>query len=77
MDITSQVSVLLVDVEVTLTQVGQLVVHLLTPVVVLLAITVETLELVTTVLSGLHLDTIPTEVGVTVITTVRDLLLHR
>ena len=77
MDITSLTSALLVDVEVTLTQVGQLVVTLLTLVAVLLATTEEILESVTTVLSGLYLDTIPTEVGVTVTTMVKDLLLHR
>ncbi len=76
MDTTYQTSVLLVDVEVTPTQVGQLVVHLRTHVVEVLKQTEETSELETTVQSGLHLDTIPTEVGVTVITMVRDLLLH-
>tara|TARA_B100001113_G_scaffold67177_1_gene51771 strand:+ start:329 stop:562 length:234 start_codon:yes stop_codon:yes gene_type:complete len=77
MDITSLTSALLVDVEVTPTQVGQLVVTLLTLVAVLLATTEEILESVTTVLSGLYLDTIPTEVGVTVTIMVKDLLLHR
>ena len=76
MDITFPTSVLLGDVEVTPTQVGQLVVHLLIHVVEVLQQTEETLELETTVQSGLHLDTIPIEVGVTVITMVRDLLLH-
>ena len=76
MDTTYQTSVLSEDVEVTQTQVGQLVVHLRTHVAEVLQQTEETLELETTVQSGLHLDTIPIEVGVTVITMVRDLLLH-
>ena len=58
---------LLVDVEETPTEVGQLVVHLRTHVVEVLKQTEETSELETTVQSGLHLDMIPTEVGVTVI----------
>ena len=70
MDTTCLTSVLSEDVEVTQTQVGQLVVHLRTHVAEVLTQTEETSESVTTVLSGLHLDTIPIEVGVTVITTV-------
>ena len=76
MDITFLTSVLLVDVVQTLTQVGQLLVQHLIHVVEVLQQTEETSELEATVQSGLHLDTIPTEVGVTVITMVRDLLLH-
>ena len=54
----------------------QTVIHSSILVVCNLALTEETSELETTVQSGLHLDMIPTEVGVTVITMVRDLLLH-
>ena len=77
MDTTYRTSVLLVDREEMPTQVGLRLVHPTMHVLDSLETTVETSELVTTVPSGLHLDTIPTEVGVTVITTVRDLLLHR
>ena len=76
MDITYLTSVLLVDVVQTLTQVGLLVVHLSIPVVEVLQQTVETLEWVITLVYGTYQDTIPTEVGVTVITTVIDPLLH-
>ena len=76
MDTTYQTSVLLVDVVQTLTQVGLLVVHLSIPVVEVLQQTVETLEWVITLVYGTYQDTIPTEVGVTVITTVIDPLLH-
>ena len=76
MDTTYLTSVLLVDVVQTLTQVGLLVVHLSIPVVEVLQQTVETLEWVITLVYGTYQDTIPTEVGVTVITTVIDPLLH-
>ena len=76
MDITSLTSVLLVDVEQTLTQVGLLVVHLSIPVVEVLQQTVETSEWVIMLVYGTYQDTIPTEVGVTVIITVIDPLLH-
>ena len=76
MDTTYLTSVLLVDVVQTLTQVGQLLVHLSIPVVEVLQQTVETLEWVITLVYGTYQDTIPTEVGVTVITTVIDPLLH-
>ena len=76
MDITSLTSVLLVDVEQTLTQVGLLVVHLSIPVVEVLQQTVETSEWVITLVYGTYQDTILTEVGVTVIITVIDPLLH-
>ena len=76
MDITSLTSVLLVDVEQTLTQVGQLLVHLLIPVAEVLHQTVETSDWVIMLVYGTYQDTIPTEVGVTVIITVIDPLLH-
>jgi len=76
MDITSLTSVLLVDVEQTLTQVGLLVVHLSIPVVEVLQQTVETSEWVIMLVYGTYQDTILTEVGVTVIITVIDPLLH-
>ena len=76
MDTTYLTSVLLVDVVQTLTQVGLLVVHLSIPVVEVLQQTVETLEWVITLVYGTYQDTIPTEVGVTVITMVIDPLLH-
>ena len=66
MDTTYQTSVLLVDVEVTPTQVGQLVVHLRTHVVEVLKQTEETSELETTVELGLLPDMIHTEDGVIV-----------
>ena len=77
MDITYLTSVLLVDVVQTLTQVGQLLVHLSTPVVEVLLQTEETSEWETILPHGQTPDMIPTEVGVTVTTMVRDLLLHR
>ena len=76
MDITSLTSVLLVDVVQTLTQVGLLVVHLSIPVVEVLQQMVETSEWVITLVYGTYQDTILTEVGVTVIITVIDPLLH-
>ena len=76
MDQTYLTSAPLVDVEEWQILLGVPTVHLLTHVVERLETTEETSELETTVQSGLHLDTIPTEVGVTVITMVRDLLLH-
>ena len=76
MDITSLTSVLLVDVVQTLTQVGLLVVHLSIPVVEVLQQTVETSEWVIMLVYGTYQDTILTEVGVTVIITVIDPLLH-
>jgi hypothetical protein len=76
MDTTYLTSVLLVDVVQTLTQVGLLVVHLSIPVVEVLQQTVETLEWVIMLVYGTYQDTILTEVGVTVITTVIDPLLH-
>ena len=65
-----------VDVVVTLTQVGRTNVQHLIHVVDSLETMVETLELETTVVFGLHQDMIPTEVGVIVIIMVKDLLLH-
>jgi hypothetical protein len=76
MDTTYLTSVLLVDVVQTLTQVGLLVVHLSIPVVEVLQQTVETLEWVIMLVYGTYQDTILTEVGVTVIITVIDPLLH-
>ena len=76
MDTTYLTSVLLVDVVQTLTQVGQLVVHPSTPVVEVLQQTEETLEWVIMLVCGTYRDMIPTEVGVTVITTLIDPLLH-
>ena len=76
MDTTYQTSVLLVDVEVTPTQVGQLVVHLRTHVVEVLKQTEETSEWETTLPHGQTLDMIPTEVGVTVFIMVNLRLLH-
>ena len=76
MDTTYLTSVLLVDVVQTLTQVGLLVVHLSIPVVEVLQQTVETSEWVIMLVYGTYQDTILTEVGVTVITTVTDPLLH-
>ena len=77
MDITYLTSVHLVETVQTLTQVGQTHVHHNIAVAWVLLQTMETLELVTTLVLGLHQDMIPTEVGVTVTTMVRDLLLHR
>ena len=65
-----------VDVVVMLTQVGRTHVQHLIHVVDSLETMVETLELETTVVFGLHQDMIPTEVGVIVIIMVKDLLLH-
>ena len=76
MDTTYLTSVLLVDVVQTLTQVGLLVVHLSIPVVEVLQQTVETSEWVIMLVYGTYQDTILTEVGVTVIITVIDPLLH-
>ena len=76
MDTTYLTSVLLVDVVQTLTQVGLLVVHLSIPVVEVLQQTVETSDWVIMLVYGTYQDTIPTEVGVTVIITVIDPLLH-
>tara|TARA_Y100001978_G_C23341675_1_gene267744 strand:+ start:184 stop:423 length:240 start_codon:yes stop_codon:yes gene_type:complete len=76
MDTTYQTSVLLVDVVQTLTQVGQLVVHLSIPVVEVLQQTEEILEWEIMLVYGTYQDTILTEVGVIVITMLIDPLLH-
>ena len=67
MDTTYQTSVLSVDREETLTQVGLRLVLLITHVVERLETTEETSEWETILPHGQTLDMIPTEVGVTVI----------
>jgi hypothetical protein len=76
MDTTYQTSVLSVDREEMLTQVGLRLVLLTTHVVERLEITEETSEWETILLHGQTPDMIPTEVGVTVIIMVNLRLLH-